>query len=399
MITMKNMEGPTICYVLAGDWCIEQIEKVGWIDRLKKSLDTLSKRVRIIYLISMDFRSYDSYFRNSKIIHVPAFSLKLTYELRLLPYQVIAFFLTWLYGRKSSLVYLEGPQGVYAAIASRLCGKPILVSYAYSPHKFRQLGKVVFLKRRIMDILETISLRLADGVIVRTESLRADVQRRKGCENIETIPNFIETDMFSPTAEGYDSIRNKLRLEKDRIITFIGRLNYIKGVDVLIKSLKYILKKRKDVRLLIIGDGAERSRLEELARSLSLQNNIDFVGFVKRSYLPRFLIATHVFVFPSRGEGQPKALLEAMSVGKAVVASRVKGIADMIIDGHNGILFTPDCPQDLANKISYLIDRPAFGRILGENGRKYIEDNFSEETILNKWTRFIESFLDGEKTG
>jgi glycosyltransferase involved in cell wall biosynthesis len=153
----------------------------------------------------------------------------------------------------------------------------------------------------------------------------------------------------------------------------IGRLEPQKGVDILIRALADV----EDATLLVVGDGSERERLKELARAVGVAERIEWKGW---SDAPRSYLGTlDVFVLPSRNEGFPLAVLEALLAGTAVVASDVGSVAEAIRDGETGLLVPPDDHVALARALQRLIADQALGPRMGERGRRVVLDHFTAD--------------------
>ncbi len=159
----------------------------------------------------------------------------------------------------------------------------------------------------------------------------------------------------APFTQNRDALRRELGLDGFTLLS-LGRLIPIKGIDVLIDALAGVA----NVQLIVAGDGPERSRLEALARTK--QANVRFVGEVREPSKTAWLQAADVFVLPSlilpsgRTEGMPTTLLEAMSHGLPVIASRSGGISDLVEHAHNGWLVTPGDRYALRTAIEQLRD-------------------------------------------
>ena len=179
-------------------------------------------------------------------------------------------------------------------------------------------------------------------------------------------------------------------LERRRppLVGTIGRLEPQKGVDVLIRAFAEV----EDASLLVVGDGSERGKLEELARDVGVSDRVEWKGWSDepRSYLP----SLDVFVLPSRNEGFPLAMLEALLAGIAVIASDVGSVAEAIRDGETGLLVPPEDHEALAAALQRLLADEALGRGLGEKGRRLVLDHFTADRMA----RAFESLYD-ELTG
>lgn len=137
---------------------------------------------------------------------------------------------------------------------------------------------------------------------------------------------------------------------------YVGRLSPEKGVDVLLRACRLLRDRATEFRLELVGDGPERRALQALAEELGLGDDVTFTGALPHG--PALIGAYEragVFVLPSRTEGLPRALLEAMGMGLAPVATAVGGIPDLIADGSAGLLVEPDSPAALADGLCRMI--------------------------------------------
>jgi len=174
-------------------------------------------------------------------------------------------------------------------------------------------------------------------------------------------------------------------------VLFVGRLVERKGVAHLIEALARL--DGVPARLVVIGDGAERPRLEALARERRVADRVEFRGKVSDAELQREYATADVFVLPStldaRGdtEGLGVVLLEAMNYGVPVIASRVGGIPDIVVDGDSGVLVPPGDPDALARAIERLVRDSAYAERIGEGGRRRLATHFTWEAITARWDR------------
>jgi glycosyltransferase involved in cell wall biosynthesis len=169
------------------------------------------------------------------------------------------------------------------------------------------------------------------------------------------------------------------------LIGAIGRLEPQKGYDVLIRALRQI----DDATLVLVGEGGERAALEQLAGRLGVAERILWIGWSDdaRSYLEAF----DVFAFPSRFEGFPLALLEALLARRAVVATDVGSVSEAVRHEETGLLVPVDDPRALAAAVRRLLDDAPLRLRLGEDGRRLVLQQFTADHM----TRAFES-LYGE---
>lgn len=172
-----------------------------------------------------------------------------------------------------------------------------------------------------------------------------------------------------------------------RLVGAIGRIEGQKGFDVLIRALAGI----GGASLVLVGDGSERGALEELARTVGVADRVVWAGWSDdaRSYLGSF----DVFVLPSRFEGFPLALLEAMLARSAVVATDVGSVAEAVLDGKTGLLVPPEDPAALARAIERLLADGDLRRRLGDQGRRLVLDRFTAAHMTRAFESLYQEVL------
>lgn len=180
-------------------------------------------------------------------------------------------------------------------------------------------------------------------------------------------------------------------------LLFAGRLVERKGVEHLLEAVAR-LPSDMPVHLTIVGDGPLRGQLEQAARARGL-TNVDFAGFVDDARLSRAFQACDVFVLPAvvdrKGdvEGLGVVLIEALTYGKAVIASRAGGITDIVRDGETGLLVPPGEPAALSAAIERLARDPALRAGLGERGREHARAEFGWDGIIDRLERLYRELV------
>lgn len=210
-----------------------------------------------------------------------------------------------------------------------------------------------------------LTARAIDRHVGVGESTSREIETLVGLPSgsVRTIHNGVPDEL---TAVARESGRRPL-------LGSIGRLEPQKGVDILIRALADV----EDATLLVVGDGSERARLEELARAVGVSERVEWKGW---SEAPRTYLGTlDVFVLPSRNEGFPLAVLEALLAGTAVVASDVGSVAEVIRDGETGLLVPPEDHVALARALQRLIADQSLGPRMGERGRQVVLDHFTAD--------------------
>jgi glycosyltransferase involved in cell wall biosynthesis len=174
------------------------------------------------------------------------------------------------------------------------------------------------------------------------------------------------------------------------ILSFIGPLSWkmkIEGVKRLIEAFGAVKKIYSNSKLLIVGDGRYRIELEIFAEKNKLTDEVIFTGFLENSSIP--LSITDIYTHISLQEGFPIALLEAMSMGKPIIAAKTGGIPEIISDGDNGILVGPE-PNEIADKIINLSRNNKRMKILGKNAQKTVLERYNWDDIAQKFINLYE---------
>lgn len=202
----------------------------------------------------------------------------------------------------------------------------------------------------------------ADAITVVSASLRGRVLAHDGVDpaRVHLIPNGVDCDFWSPAADGPKG--------GARLIA-VGRLERVKGVDVLIDAFARLAEQHPDARLTIVGDGGERAALERQAATLGLSDRIAFLGTMDAAGVRQCYRQANLFVLPSRSEGLPLALLEAMACALPAVAARVGGVGEVMTPA-TGLMVPPEDPPALAAALSDMLDDPARLRAAGRAARQ-----------------------------
>lgn len=163
-------------------------------------------------------------------------------------------------------------------------------------------------------------------------------------------------------------------IKYDLILVGSMRSN-VKGIDILLKSIKIIEDHINKVA--IVGDGILKDELINLRNNLGLENKVDFLG--NRKDINNLLEQSKIFILPSRWEGLPVSILEAMSKAKPIIATKVGGIPEILEDGKTGLLVEPENEIDLAKAIKKLLNEYDYAKELGKNGYNVVKNKFSIE--------------------
>jgi glycosyltransferase involved in cell wall biosynthesis len=179
------------------------------------------------------------------------------------------------------------------------------------------------------------------------------------------------------------------------LVAGIGRLVPLKGFDYLVHALAEAAKDDPRLRLVLVGDGSERTALADRATSLGVADRVNLVGAVAHDDVPEYLAAADVVVVPSirfEGlvDGLPNVALEAMAAGKPLVATRVGGLPELVHDGRNGLLVEEKSASELASAILGLVGDAGLRARLGAAARDEIRAERSWESVARRFVEIYE---------
>ncbi len=260
---------------------------------------------------------------------------------------------------------------------ARLYARPMLMADTLTDTGFLKinpqhlvLGEVAFLPRSALGGRAILNFLRKSDACYQVLSKRGRpylVAQGFRAERIVHIPGSVDTEKFRPAPARPDPA------SPERNVICVARLEYSKGVDVLLHAWASMLqapaawRQHLRPRLRVVGDGVFRPQMERLAGELGIGDSVEFLG--ARTDVVGLLQSSWGFVLPSRWEGMPNALLEAMACGLPCVATRVSGTEDVITDGFNGLLVEPEQPAQMAAALRRVIAETDLAGRLGCEGR------------------------------
>jgi glycosyltransferase involved in cell wall biosynthesis len=181
------------------------------------------------------------------------------------------------------------------------------------------------------------------------------------------------------------------------VVAFVANMFAIKGQDWLIRALPAIRAAVPEAVLVLVGDGEWRASLEQLVTEMGVSDRVIFTGSIGN---PLAIVQrADVVVLPSLSEGLPIALLEAMAIGRAVVASNVGGIPEVVQDGETGLLTAPADAQALSTAIVQLLKDAALRTSLGTRARAHVERHWSSQRMVESTAAVYDEVLAAHKVG
>ncbi len=278
---------------------------------------------------------------------------------------------------------------VHAGIAARLAGTPALVCSKHNEDPY--------LKRLLPGILGRRLGRRVDRTIVLSHAVERFMIEVGAAQPTSTrvVPYGIDLDNFDQQATGPSDrpqIRKELGLDEDTFLFgCVARLEPQKAHSDLIEATALLARVRPDFRLVLIGEGSLRSRLEAQVARLGLKKHVHFAGL--RTDIPRLLGALDGFVLSSHWEGFGLVLLEAMAAQLPIVATRVGAIGEVVADGETGLL-VPACePSSLAEALATLLADPRGAQTMGRAGRERAEAHFGLDRTVAQLSAIYEELL------
>jgi len=259
------------------------------------------------------------------------------------------------------------------SISARLAGVPVVLCSKRGCH-FRKGFELVSAK---------IGNALANRVMVNATAVREFVHDNEGCplDKMTVIPSGVDTSRFQPLPAA--DYKARIGVPSDRtVVGVITRMRVRKGVDEFIRAIGKLRRTRPDVHGVIVGEVDLDSELEALMKSLKLEDHLSLLG--RRSDMPEVLSAFDVFVLCSHDEGMSNAILEAMAMEKAVVATDVGGTREVVRHGQTGLLVPAKDPDALASAIEEVLARPNRMREMGQLGRRVVIDELSAESMVRQ---------------
>lgn len=230
--------------------------------------------------------------------------------------------------------------------------------------------------------------RSASAIVCVSEIVRRDLEVRWGIspERVFVLPNAADVKKFAVNGDSM-RIRRELGLNDDLLVVFVGSFHSWHDLDLLVDSFAYIVRLGLGAKLVLVGDGSNRSRIGERIGNLGIRESVIFTGSVEPRRIPAILAACDVAVAPyppvSEGFwGSPMKIFEYMAAGKAVVASSGGQISEIIQHGYSGLLVDPGDVNGFAQAIIRLLKDSAERKRLGQNARRQALKRHSREKYI-----------------
>jgi glycosyltransferase involved in cell wall biosynthesis len=308
------------------------------------------------------------------------------------PKNVIAFFQLYRLMKKNKyqLIHTHTPVASFLGrFAAKLAGVPSVLYTAHGFHFFNGAPKKNWL---FYYTAERLSARYTDALLVMNQE---DFENGKKLGFVPGESLFlvhgvgVDIKKFAQVQEGKE-IREELSISNDAVVvTCIAEFNQNKNHDFLLDAWYEISKRKKNIKLILVGDGDLAKEMREKVK-YNKESSVFFLG--KREDVPRILKESDINVLVSKREGLPRCIMEAMAAGKPVVATDIRGNRDLIHDGVNGYLVKLDDIEGLINSIIKLANDEVLRKRMGEKGQEIIEA-YSLENVLVEMEEIYDKFL------
>lgn len=272
---------------------------------------------------------------------------------------------------------------VFGALVAKLCGIP-LVGTVHGKNYYPD-----HVKRRVAYRWASRTTHM----VAVSHDLQRFLEERIGIshDRITVIHNGVDM-VQERSSDQIRQLRSEFGIGKDTfLLGIVGSLYPVKGHAYLFKALGSVLAHYPETRLFVIGQGELEQALKQQVANLGIEKAVSFLGL--RNDVPRLLPAFDLFVLPSLSEGLSVALLEAMAAGVPVLASKVGGSPEIVIDGETGYLVPPERPEELSDRILKLVGNRDLARSFGERGRERVAQEFTTARMLEHYQHLYSDCL------
>lgn len=222
----------------------------------------------------------------------------------------------------------------------------------------------------------------ASEVIVNSNYMKSELQRLFGLpfEKINVVPNGVNLNLYSGVERDYE-FRRQYAADNEKIILFVGRLVYEKGIQHLIAAMPKILEKYHDSKLVIAGKGGMIDELKAQVNAMGISNKVYFTGYLNSKQVVKMYKCADVAVFPSTYEPFGIVALEAMLAGIPTVVSDIGGLNEIVEHGVNGMKSYTGNPNSIADSVLSLLFDPQLAMNVTKNAKNKVKDEFNWQKI------------------
>lgn len=276
-----------------------------------------------------------------------------------------------------TLAFFGVPSGAIAWLIKVVYRLPYVISLrggdvpGFRPYDFHVYHKLIAPFLRLI-------WKNASGVIANSNGLRQLAHSFDSNFDIPIIPNGVDLELFKTGDRDWSSPR----------LLSVGRIVHQKGLDLAMHALGGLTDLNWEWH--IAGDGPQMQALQSLAQELGIDDRVFFLGWQSRQQIRESYQNANVFVFPSRHEGMPNAILEAMASGLPVIATCIAGNEELVIEGQTGYLVPSEDIEMLQDALKKILSDSTLRRQMGEASRRRVEENYSWESTAQQYALFLE---------
>jgi glycosyltransferase involved in cell wall biosynthesis len=277
----------------------------------------------------------------------------------------------------ATLAFFGMPSGVVALLLKWMYGIPYIVSLrggdvpGFRPYDFSTYHKLIAPLLRVI-------WQNASAIVANSHGLRELAMKFDARFDIPIIPNGVDLDLYRASQHEHATPR----------LFSAGRVVHQKGLDLALRALAGL--KDLDWEWRIAGDGPQLDFLKLLAQEMGIAERVTFLGWQARDQLIEQYRWSNLFLFPSRHEGMPNAVLEAMASGLPVIASRIAGSEELVLDGETGLLFPSEEVNALRAALKRLLTDPTLRQSMGAASRRRVEEHYSWESAAKQYVHLLE---------
>jgi glycosyltransferase involved in cell wall biosynthesis len=266
---------------------------------------------------------------------------------------------------------------------------PIVASrLARVPARIATVHNSLTRRSRLHRSIEGRVLGCLDRIVTVADALKAELIEKKNAAPEKIVVVFNGVDVAEFSSNPADARRALGLPETAQVVGVVGRVSRNKGADILIRAAARIKARAPGLRVVFIGRAREIDEFRALAVTEGVSDIVFFAGY--RSDARRLMQTMDIIALPSRLEGAPYSILEAMAAGRPVVASRISGIPELVVDGVTGRLFPTENVAALAAALIELIEDPKKRAAMGAAGRARVEKYFSQAAMLERTAALYE---------
>lgn len=286
----------------------------------------------------------------------------------------------------ATFFHIGGTMLLLPVLASRLAAIRTLLfvtgTVTESAAARREPGPLTEALVRVVDVVERVTCTLADDVILLSSGMDHPTLDVPTAPTVRAVNvNYVDCEAFAketPVAE------------RSVDVVFVGRFAAVKGIEEFLEALPRLVEATPGIRIELIGDGELADEVAAFVERRGLEENVTLTGWIDHDDLPAHLDDARLFLLPSRSEGVPKALLEAMACGAVPVVTPVGGMPDVVDDGSNGFLLRDTDPESIERTVTAALDLETDElAALSDGARDRIETDYGYSAIRDRYRRLL----------